>query len=88
MQLGCWCLQFQFVRFILLIGAIDSVDHINCINRIDSGGLNCSALQLNDNSNDPTNSGMNFWGKKGEKFDIAGIYLHLKIFHEVCLRKK
>ena len=59
----------------ILIDAINSVDHINyvdCIDHIDRidcidpGILNYSALQLKDNSNDPTNSGMIFWGKRGD----------------------
>ena len=81
----------------VLIDAIDSVnriDRIDCIDRIDRiyiinpGVLNCSALQLKDNSNDPTNSGMTFWCKKGELFEVTGIYWNLQIFQDVCLRNK
>ena len=75
----------------LLIFVIYSVSRINRIDRIDRinpGVLNCSALQLKDNSNDPTNSGMTFWGKKGDIFEVTGIYWHLQIFHEVYLRNK
>ena len=93
MQLGWWGLQCQSSRSIILIififiDAIDSVDSIDSIDRIDTGILNCSSLQLKDNKNGPTDSGMNFWGLKGQIFDIAGIYWHLQIFHEVCLRNK
>ena len=71
-QLGWWSLEIQPIISIVLIvfvfiGATDAVDHINCINRANPGVLNCNALQLKDNANDPTNSGMNFWGKKGER---------------------
>ena len=48
-----------------MIDTYDSVNRIDCINRIDRidpGVLDYSALQLKDNSNDPTNSGMTFWG--------------------------
>ena len=39
------------------------VDHlIMKVDCIDPGVHNYSALQLKDNSNDPTNYGMNFWG--------------------------
>ena len=78
------------IVFVLIV-AIDSANCINCIdhiNRIDPGVLNCSALQLEDNSNDPTNSGMTFWGKKGGLFEVTGIYWNLQIFHEVCLKSK
>ena len=61
------------------------MDHIN---RIDPCVLNCSLLQLNYNLNNPTNSEMNFWGKKGELFQVTGIYWHLQRLCEVCLRKK
>ena len=71
MQLGLWGLQCEWIILILsiffvLIDAINYVDRINHINRIDTSILNSSALQLKDNSNDPTNSGMTFWGKKGK----------------------
>ena len=52
------------------------------INRIYLGVLNCIALQMKDNSNDTEKSGMKFWGKKEELFEITGIYWNLKIFHE------
>ena len=73
-----------YIAFIL-INAINSVDPID---RINPGVLNCSALQLKDNLNDPTNSEMTFWGKKEELFGITGIYWHLQIFHEVWPRNK
>ena len=44
----------------ILADAIDSVDRIDHTNHIDPGIINCSALQLNNNANNPTNSGMNF----------------------------
>ena len=59
----------------VFIDAIDSVDRIDRINYIDPGVLNCSALQLKDNSNNPANSGMTFWGKKGEPFEVTGFFL-------------
>ena len=55
----------------VLIDAIYYVDHIN---GIDPGIHNYSVLQLKDDTNNPTKSGMNFCGKKGEIFKIAGIY--------------
>ena len=70
------------------IDSVDCIDRIDHIDRINPGVLNYSALQLKDNSNDSTNSGMIFWGKKGELFKVNGIYWNLKIFHEVCLRNK
>ena len=99
MPLGWLGIQCQLIKLIVsivfvLIVAIDSVncidhiDNIYRINRINSGIFNCSALQLKDNSNDPTKSGMTFWGKKGGIFEVTGIYWHLQIFHEVCLKKK
>ena len=71
-------MQCPFIRSIVsivfvLIDTLSSVDQINCINRIYSDVLNCSALQLKDNSNDPTNSGMTFGGKKGGFFEVTGI---------------
>ena len=62
------------IVFVLIV-AIDSancINRIDNINRIDPGVLNCSALQLEDNSNDPTKSGVNFWGKKREVFEVPG----------------
>ena len=69
-QLGWWVLQFQLIRSIvsivfILIDAIDSMDHIDRINCIDPSILNFSALQLKNNANEPTNSGMTFGAKKG-----------------------
>ena len=49
-----------------MIDAINYFDRINRINRIDPGILNFSTIKMKDNANDPTNSGMTFWGKKGE----------------------
>ena len=65
MQLGWLGLQFQSIISIVsivfvLIDAIDSVHRIYFIDRIDPGVLNCSSLQLKDNSNDPIKSGMEF----------------------------
>ena len=54
--------------FFVLIDEINSGDRINRINRINHINpsiLNFSALQLKDNANDPTKSGMTFWGKNG-----------------------
>ena len=87
-SLGSWVLRCQLIKLIVsiifvLIDAIDSVNRIDCI---DPGVLNYIALQLKDNLNDPTNSGVNFWGKKGLRFEVTGIYWYLQIFHEVCLR--
>ena len=89
-------MQCQLIRLIvsivfLLIDAIDYVDPIKFvdrINRINPGILNYSALQLKDNSNNPTNAGMNFWGQKGQLFEVNGIYWHLQIIYEVCLINK
>ena len=53
---------------------IDAIYYVDNINGIDPGVLNYSVLQLKDDTNDPTNSGMNFCVKKGEIFKIAGIY--------------
>ena len=53
----------------ILIDAIYSIGSIDRINHINPGVINCSALQLKDNSNDPTNSGITFWGFK-EGFSI------------------
>ena len=99
MKLGWRGLQCQLIRSIVLIvfvliDAIDSVDIIDCIdridriNRIDPGVLSCSALQLKDNSNGPTNSEMTFRVMMGEIFEVTGIYWHLQIFHEVYLGNK
>ena len=67
---------------------IDVIDYVNCIDCISPGVLRYSALQLKYNTNDPTNSGMNFWGKKGELFEVTSMYWNLQVFHEVCLRNK
>ena len=96
MQLVWWGLQYQFIRLIVSIDfvLIDAIDYVNRINLIDfidfinPGVLNYSVLQLKDNSNDPTNSGMEFWVKNGEIFKVTGIYWHLQIFHKVCLINK
>ena len=72
----------------VLIYTITSIDSIYFIDCIDPGLLNYSMIQLEDNSNEPTNSDMTFWGKKGGLFRVTGIYWHLQIFHEVCLRNK
>ena len=72
----------------VFINAIDSVDIIDCRNLINPDVLNCSVLQLNDNTNDPTKTGMTFWGKKGEPFEVTGIYCNLRILHDFCSRKK
>ena len=72
----------------VLIDAIYSVDRVGRIKHINPDVFNCSALQLKDNSNDPIKSGMAFWGKKGENFDVTDTYWHLQRFHEVCLRNK
>ena len=61
-------------------------NHINGINFINHGVLNCTVMQLKDNSNNPTNSGMTFWGKKWELLEVTGSYCHLRIFHKVCSR--
>ena len=83
-------MQCELIRSIKLIVfvLIYAIDSVNCIDHIDPGILNCSALQLKDNSNDPKNSGMIFWGQKGELFEVTGIYWHLQIFNKVCLRNK
>ena len=70
------------------IYSVNCIDHIDHIDRIDPGVFKYSALQLKDNSNDPTNSETTFWGKNREPFEVTGIYWHLQIFHEVCLRNK
>ena len=90
MPLGWLGLQCQLMRLIVLIVfvLIDAIDYVYCVNRIDPGVLNYSALQLKDNSNDTTNSRVTFLGKEVERFEVIGIYWHLKIFHEVCLRNK
>ena len=85
MQLGSWDLQFKLIRSIVLIvfifiDAIYSVDRIDRIDCIDPGVLNFSALQLKDNSNNPTNSGMTFLGRKGIFF--RG-YWHLLAFANI-----
>ena len=64
-------LQCQSIRLIILVVFvfIDAIDYVDCIihiNFIDPGILNCSEIQLKDNSNVPTNSGMAFWGEKGK----------------------
>ena len=69
-QSGWWGLQCQLIRSIVsivfvLIDAINSVNHFGRINCIDRGVLRCSALQLKNNSNDSTNSGMTFGVLKG-----------------------
>ena len=92
-QLVWFGLRWQSIRSIVsilsvLIDVIDSVNRINPINPIDPGVLNFSELQLKDNANDPTNSRMTFWGKRGGNFEIAGIYWHLQIFCEVYLINK
>ena len=79
-------LQYQLIRSIIsivfvLIDEIGSVNCINHIDRIDPGVLNYSALQLNDNSNDLTNSGINFWGKTRKFYEVTGIYWYFQIFH-------
>ena len=51
---------------LILICAIGFVNRIDSINFINPGVLDCRVLQLKDNANDPTNSGMTFWGKKGD----------------------
>ena len=54
--------------FFVLIDEINSGDRINRINRINHINpsiLNFSALQLKNNANEPTNSGMTFGAKKG-----------------------
>ena len=61
----------------------ECIDSINRNNLIDPGIINFSAQQLKDNSNYPTDSGMTFWGKKGELFEVTGIYWNFQIFHEV-----
>ena len=80
-------MSIVFIVFVL----IDSIDYVNCINsinRINPGVLNFSVMQLKDNSNEPTDSGMTFWSRKGEIFEVTSIYWHLQISHEVCLRSK
>ena len=82
-------MQCQLIRsivsivFVLIVAInyFNSINRIDRIDRIEPGVLNCSALQPKDNSNDPTKSGMNFSGKKGELFGVTGIYWHLQIFH-------
>ena len=56
-----------FILFVV-IDFVNRIDRTDCIDRIDSRVLNCSALQLKDNPNDPTKSGMTSWGKKGKLF--------------------
>ena len=63
--------------FIVAIDSINFIDRIDRTNHIDPGVLNCSALQLKDNSNYPKISGMIFWVKKGGFFGVTGIYWHL-----------
>ena len=70
------------------INHIDPINRINLIDCVDPGVLNDSALKLKDNSNEPTISGMTFSNKKGEPLKVTGIYWHLQIFHEICLRNK
>ena len=53
---------------------IDAIESIGCI---DTGVFDFSAIQLKDNYNDPTKYGITFWGKKGEIFEVTGIYWHL-----------
>ena len=61
----------------VFIDAINYIDPIYCINLINPDVLNCIILQLKDNENDLTNSGMTFGDKKGGLFDITGIYWYL-----------
>ena len=75
-------MQCQSIKLIvsilfIFIDAIDSVDRIYRINVIDHGVLSCSELQLKDKSNDPINSGVIFWGKKGEILEVTEIYWNL-----------
>ena len=47
---------------------IDAIGYdycIDCINFIDPGVINCRALQLKDNTNEPKNSWITIWGKNG-----------------------
>ena len=83
-------MQCQSIRLIVSIVflLIDAIDSVNNINRIDPGVLNCSAMQLKDISNEPTDFRITFWGKNGEIFEVTGIYWHLQIFNKVCLRNK
>ena len=66
-QLGWQGLQCQLIGLSVSISfvLIDTIDSVDRINRINPEILNCSVLQLKDNANDPTNSGVNCWGKKG-----------------------
>ena len=52
------------------ISCIDRIDRINCI---DPGVLNYCALQLKDNSNEPTKSGIIFWVKKGNFLRLLAV---------------
>ena len=73
MQLCLWVLQSQIILFIISIVFV-LINTIDSVNRMDPVVLNCSVLQLKDNSINPTNSGMIFWGKTGEPFKITDIY--------------
>ena len=78
-QLGWGGLKCQLIVSIVstVFVLLDEIDYVDCINRINftyPGILNCNALQLKDDANDSTNSGINLWGKKGELFNITGIY--------------
>ena len=53
---------------------IDTIDFVNSIFCIDSVILNCSALQLKSNANNPKTSEITFWGNK-EFFSILLAFL-------------
>ena len=63
-----------------MINEIDYVDRIERINCINPGVLDCSELQLKDNANDPTNSGMTFWVKKGDFSRLLAFTVICKYF--------
>ena len=88
--LGWQGLQCQLIISIISIVyvLIVTISYVNLIDCINPGVINCSALQLKDNSNVPTNSRMTLWGKKGEIFEVTSIYWNLQIFYKVCLRNK
>ena len=93
MQLRLVGMQCQSIGLIVSIVfvLIDIIEYVNCIygiNCIINDILNFSSLQLKDNASYQTKSGMTFWSKKAEVFNITSIYWHLQRFHYVCLRNK
>ena len=61
---GMQCQLIILIVFIVFV-LIDIINYVNCIdriNRINPGVLNCIVLKLKDNTKDPKESGMTFWG--------------------------